>query len=57
MESIGPAAGELRLIELLISKGVDVNAKIKQGRTASDLAEARGHKDIVQLLRKHGAKE
>jgi len=34
-----------------------VNARDNKERTAFSLAEVNGHKEIVELLRKHGAKE
>jgi ankyrin repeat protein len=40
----------------LIEKGADINAKNKDGETPLDLALRQGHKEIVELLRKHGAK-
>jgi len=49
--------GEIEKVNLLISKGADVNAKNNTGMTALDLAEQRGHIKIVELLKKHGAKE
>jgi ankyrin repeat protein len=43
--------------EVLISNGADINAKTKDGGTALSLAKDRGYTDIVELLKKHGAKE
>ncbi|MGD8499618.1 MAG: ankyrin repeat domain-containing protein [Phycisphaerales bacterium] len=43
--------------EVLISNGADINAKTKDGSTALSLAKDRGYTDIVELLKKHGAKE
>jgi hypothetical protein len=42
--------GNLITAELLIQSGTDVNAKDPTGITAGDLAIARGHVDILQLL-------
>jgi len=42
---------------LLIAEGADINLKDSDGRTALFLSKERGHTDIVELLRKHGAKE
>jgi ankyrin repeat protein len=39
---------------LLIAKGADVNAKGTRGETPLDLAISKGHKELVDLLRKHG---
>jgi len=50
-------AGRKEAVEGLVGKGVDVNAKDKQGRTPLKCAEQRGHKEIAELLRKHGARE
>ena len=45
------------IAELLIAAGADVNVKGSDGRTPLDLAYARrGHKEIAELLRKHGGK-
>ena len=44
-------------MELLIAKGVNIKAKDNKGQTALSLAKEQGHDEIVELLRKHGAKE
>jgi len=45
------------MAEFLIAKGVDVNAEDKWGQTPLEVAKEKGHTKIVELLRKHGAKE
>jgi ankyrin repeat protein len=50
-------AGHKEMVELLIARGADANIRDYRGRTALDLAEQRGHTEIAELLRKHGAKE
>ncbi|MHC4604821.1 MAG: ankyrin repeat domain-containing protein [Planctomycetota bacterium] len=42
---------------MLISHGADVTAKNDDGETPLDLAIRDGYKELVELLRKHGAKE
>lgn len=42
--------------ELLISKGADVNAKAEYGITPLHLAKINDHTDMVNILRRHGAK-
>ncbi len=49
--------GNKNIAELLISKGADINAKDKDGKTPLKLALENGWNVIVDLLRKHGAKE
>jgi len=44
-----------KIVGLLLAKGADVNHKDAEGRTALSLAKANGFKDIVLLLRQHGA--
>ena len=42
------------IAELLIAKGADANAAMKNGRTALDMTKR--HPEIADLLRKHGGK-
>jgi ankyrin repeat protein len=42
-------------VDLLISKGADVNAKDKYGNNAVVYAINEGHTDIAALLKAHGA--
>lgn len=49
--------GQKPVVQLLIAAGADVNIRNKQGRTALDLAEQRGHTEVVRLLRMPGAKD
>ena len=42
------------IVQLLIAKGADINAKDNSGRTPLNLAK---NDDVKELLRKHGAKE
>jgi uncharacterized protein len=42
--------------ELLIAKGADVNVKNQKGLTPLALADIMGRDDVVELLKKHGAK-
>jgi ankyrin repeat protein len=51
------AADRKEIVEFLINCGSDVDIKDKMGRTALDLAKENVHTEIVELLRKHGAKE
>ncbi len=52
--------GHKEIVELLIAKGTDVNAKValgpKQGLTPLDAANETNHPEIAALLRKHGGK-
>ena len=48
--------GNKEIIELLISKNVDVNATDDAGYTPHDLAKLIGKTEIGDFLRKHGAK-
>ncbi|MBN1806626.1 MAG: ankyrin repeat domain-containing protein [Sedimentisphaerales bacterium] len=51
------ARGHKNIVELLITNGADVNVKNKWNRTFLDIAVGRGHTEIAELLRRHGAKE
>jgi ankyrin repeat protein len=39
------------IVDLLINNGADVERKNKEGKTALDIAQASGNKDIVKLIR------
>lgn len=47
--------GHGEIVQALLQKGADVNAKDAQGRTALMLAVERGHAAAVQVLLEHGA--
>jgi len=49
--------GDLAGIKDLVEQGADVNAKENKGQIPLQLAKDKGHTEIVELLRKHGAKE
>jgi len=49
--------GHRAIVELLIDRGAAVNARDWDGSTAYSLAKEKGHKEIVELLRKNRAKE
>lgn len=44
--------GNIGIVRALLAKGADANAKDRNGRTPFTLAREKGHKKIVQLLRK-----
>jgi len=49
--------GARDIVELLLARGGDVNAKTDKGETPMALAQINGKDQVIQLLRKHGAKE
>jgi cytohesin len=52
--------GHSAVVEVLIANGSDVNAKTKNGETPMSLAKEgrfRDYEQVIELLRKHGAKE
>jgi len=51
------ADGDIERVKSLIAKGVDINARDKEGRPALTLARENEHKEIVGLLRKHEAED
>ena len=48
--------GRGSVAKVLIDNGADVNAKTG-GQTALSLAKEKGHQEVIELLRKHGAEE
>ncbi|GEM_PF-3407594 len=50
-------SGSIEVVKFLILQGADINIIDKEGNTALRMAIKRNHKDIANLLRKHGAKE
>jgi ankyrin repeat protein len=48
--------GRKEIVELLIAKGADVNARMMNGWTPLDNAIKHNHPEIADLLRKHGGK-
>ena len=55
MEAAG--SGRTDIVQLLLAKGADVNAKNNYGETALFWAKKMGHKEIVRILKEAGAKE
>jgi hypothetical protein len=49
--------GHVNIVKLLIANGADISAKNNDGQTPLDIAVRQNRKDLVELLRKHGAKE
>lgn len=47
--------GDIEQVKLLISKGVDINAKDKRGDTPLHKAADKGHREVVELLITNGA--
>jgi ankyrin repeat protein len=40
-----------------MAKGADVNARNQEGDNPLLIAKTKGHKELVELFRKHGAKQ
>ena len=49
------SGGHIEIVELLVSKGADVNATDRIGRTLLHSAASGGRKDIAELLIAEGA--
>jgi len=49
------AVGDMEQIELLVSKGMDVNAKTQRGATALHWAAYQGRRDVAECLISNGA--
>ena len=47
--------GHLPVVEALLAKGAEVNAKDLKGETALSIAQKQGHTKIVEVLRQAGA--
>jgi ankyrin repeat protein len=54
---IAARAGNIEIVQALLAKGADVNAKDSEGKTALELAKERGDAKVVELLKQSGAKE
>ena len=49
--------GAKEAVEFLISKGADIEYETKSGKTALMLATSKNKKEIVEILKKNGAKK
>jgi ankyrin repeat protein len=50
-------SGQLPVVELLLKRRADIQSKDYSSKTSLYYAEINEHKEIVELLRKNGAKE
>ncbi|MDD5270484.1 MAG: ankyrin repeat domain-containing protein [Candidatus Omnitrophica bacterium] len=48
--------GNTDIVKMLIAKGADVNKKSRDGKTALKIAEEKNFSDVVEILKKAGAK-
>jgi len=48
--------GHPEIVQALLAKGAEVNAKDKNGETALMMASKRGQREVMELLIKAGAK-
>jgi ankyrin repeat protein len=49
------AGGHKDIVELLLTKGADINIKDRQGQTPLQIAQEKGHTEIADLLKKRGS--
>jgi len=49
-------AASARLAEAILARGADVHARDNSGKNPLAWAEERGHQEVVDVLRRHGAK-
>jgi glutaminase len=54
---LAASEGYLEAVKFFLSKNVDVNPKDRWGGTPFADAKREGHKDVLELLRKHGGRE
>tara|TARA_Y100001968_G_scaffold222991_1_gene205748 strand:+ start:134 stop:535 length:402 start_codon:yes stop_codon:yes gene_type:complete len=47
---------KIKVLQLLISNGADVNAKTVRGKTCLDVAKEMNEYEVIKLLLEHGAK-
>ena len=43
--------GRVQAVTALLDAGADPNARLADGRTAAELAEAKGHPEVARLIR------
>jgi len=48
------SGGHAELVKALLAAGADPDVRLEDGRTAADIAEAKGRKEVVRLLRERG---
>jgi ankyrin repeat protein len=48
--------GHKEIVQTLLAKGADVNAKMNDSKTALTVASEKGQKEVTELLIKAGAK-
>lgn len=53
---IAARLGHWPVADLLLSSGADLDAVDDRGRTALELAESAGHRDVVELVRRHAVR-
>ena len=54
---VASGTGHLEIVQALLAKGADVNAKTSTGDTALSMANSEGRQDIVEVLKKAGIEE
>lgn len=50
-------AGRPEVAEILLEAGADPNAEDMTGKSAADWADEKNHKNIVQMITKHGGRQ